>query len=386
MGGSLERLRAGNSRAVISLLAAQGSMSRADLARATGLSRTTVSSLVTTLIASGHVVETADRGSPHKGGSGRPPLLVALSAPAGGVVGVDIGHAHIRVAAADRTGAVLTQEVASVDVDSHGAQALDQAARMTRTVLKGAGLSRGELQAIGMCVPAPLDRRSARISTGILPGWQDLEPSAELERRMGVPVFADNDANLGALAEVSHGAARGVADLVYVKVASGVGAGIVLGGKLHRGTTGIAGEIGHVQVGEDGQVCRCGNRGCLETIVSAPRIAELLGPAYDERLSTERVLELDVAGDAGVRRVLSDAGRTVGRALADLCNSLNPELVVVGGSLCTSTSLIEGVRASIDRYAQPDTAAAVRVAPAELGEQAEVTGAITLAVARVAAA
>ena len=386
MGGSLERLRAGNSRAVISLLAAQGAMSRADLARATGLSRTTVSSLVTTLIASGHVVETADRGSPHKGGSGRPPLLVAFSAPTGGVVGVDIGHGHIRVAAADRTGAVLTQEVASVDVDSHGAQALDQAARMARAALKRAGLSRGELQAIGMCVPAPLDRRSARISTGILPGWQDLEPSAELERRMGVPVFADNDANLGALAEVSHGAARGVADLVYVKVASGVGAGIVLGGRLHRGTTGIAGEIGHVQVGEDGQVCRCGNRGCLETIVSAPRIAELLGAAYDERLSTERVLELDEAGDAGVRRVLSDAGRTVGRALADLCNSLNPELVVVGGSLGTSTSLLEGVRASIDRYAQPDTAAAVRVAPAELGERAEVTGAIALAVARVAAA
>ena len=386
MGGSLERLRAGNSRAIISLLAVQGPTSRADLARATGLSRTTVSSLVTTLIASGHVVETSDRGSPHKGGSGRPPLLVTLSAPAGGVLGVDIGHGHILVAAADRTGAVRTQDVAAVDVDSHGAQALDQAARMARSVLKRSGLARGDLQAIGMCVPAPLDRRSARIKTGILPGWQDLEPGAELERRMGVPVFVDNDANLGALAEVSHGAARGVADLIYVKVASGVGAGIVLGGRLHRGATGIAGEIGHVQVGEDGPVCRCGNRGCLETTVSAPRIAELLDPAYDEPVTTDRMLELDASGDTAVRRVLNDAGRTVGRALADLCNSLNPELVVVGGSLGTSASLLDGVRASIDRYAQPDTAAAVRVAPAELGEQAEVTGAIALAVARVAAA
>ncbi len=202
---------------------------------------------------------------------------------------------------------------------------------------------------------------------------------------MAVPVFADNDANLGALAELNNGAARGASDLVYVKVASGVGAGIVLGGRLHRGATGIAGEIGHVQVGEDGQVCRCGNRGCLETIVSAPRIADLLDPAYDEPLSTARVLELDVAEDAGVRRVLSDAGRTIGRALADLCNSLNPELVVVGGSLGTSESLLAGVRASIDRYAQPDTAAAVRVAAAELGDHAEVTGAIALAVARVAA-
>ncbi len=386
MSGSLGRLRAANSRAITSLLAAEGPMSRADLVRGTGLSRTTVSSLISGLIASGHVTETSDRGTPHKGGSGRPPVLVTLSAPEGGVVGVDVGHGHIRVAAADRTGTVLAEEVAAVDVDTHGVEALDQAARMTRVVLRRGGLSRADLQAMGMCVPAPLDRRSARIRTGILPGWQDLNPAAEMERRLAVPVFADNDANLGALAELYHGAARGVSDLVYVKVASGVGAGIVLGGRLHRGATGIAGEIGHVQVGEDGPVCRCGNRGCLETTVSARRIAELLDPAYDEPLSTDRVLELDAAEDAGVRRVLSDAGRTVGRALADLCNSLNPELVVVGGSLGTSESLLAGVRASIDRYAQPDTAAAVRVAAAELGDHAEVTGAIALAVARVAAA
>jgi len=386
MAGSLERLRAGNRRAITSLLAAEGPMSRADLARRTGLSRTTVSNLVAALIASGQVTETADRGTPYKGGSGRPPLLVALSAPTGGVVGVDVGHGHVRVAAADRTGTVLAEESAAFDVDAHGADTLDRAARMARTLLRTAGLSRSDLQAIGMCVPAPLDRRSARIRTGILPGWQDLNPGAELERRMGVPVFADNDANLGALAELNHGAARGVSDVVYVKVASGVGAGIVLGGRLHRGATGIAGEIGHVQVDEHGLVCRCGNRGCLETVVSSQRVLDLLGRAHDEPLTTDRVLELESEGDAGVRRVLSDTGRTVGRALADLCNNLNPALVVVGGPLGTSTSLREGVRAAIDRYAQPDTAAAVSVVPAELGDRAEVSGAIALAVARVAAA
>jgi predicted NBD/HSP70 family sugar kinase len=168
-------------------------------------------------------------------------------------------------------------------------------------------------------------------------------------------------------------------------VASGLGAGIVLGGRLHRGATGIAGEVGHVQVGEDGQVCRCGNRGCLETLVAAPRLLAVLQPAYDEDLSVERVLELDRAGDAGVRRVLSDAGRAVGRALADLCNSLNPEAVVLGGSLGTSPSLGDGIRASVDRYAQPDTAAAVRVVSGELGDRAEVVGAVSLAIGRVAA-
>jgi predicted NBD/HSP70 family sugar kinase len=382
--GALERLRDGNRRAITGLLASEGPMSRADLARGTGLSRTTVSSLVSDLIGTGHVVETADRGRPHKGGSGRPPHLVALSTPHGVVAGVDIGHEHVRVAVADRAGTVLSEQLEAVDVDADGAEALDRAAAMVREGLAAAGVERSDLHGVGMCVPAPLDRRSSRIRTGIMPGWRHLSPRAELHRRLDVPVFADNDANLGALAELGRGAARGAADVVYVKLASGLGAGVVLGGRLHRGTTGIAGEIGHVQVAEDGQVCRCGNRGCLETIVAVPRLLALLQPAYDEELGIDSVLELDAADDPGVRRVLSDAGLAVGRALADLCNGLNPEAVVLGGSFGTSTALAAGVRAAIDRYAQPDTAAAVRVVAGELGGRAEVVGAVSLAIARVA--
>lgn len=383
--GALERLRDANRRSITTLLASDGPMSRADLARGTGLSRTTISSLVTDLIAHGHVVETADRGRPHKGGSGRPPQLVALCAPRGVVAGVDVGHRHVRVAVADRSGTVLTEDVTWLDVDEHGTDALDHAARMVREGLAHADVDRSDLCAVGMCVPAPLDRRSARISTGIMPGWRHLSPGDELHRRLGVPVFADNDANLGALAEHGRGVARGLVDVVYVKVASGLGAGIVVGGRLHRGATGNAGEIGHVQVAEDGQVCRCGNRGCLETLVSAPRLVTLLQPAYDEPLTINSVLALDDGGDAGVRRVLSDAGRAIGRALADLCNNLNPEAIVLGGSLGTSPSLAAGVRTAVDRYAQPDTAAAVRVLAGELGARAEVVGAVSLAIARVAA-
>jgi predicted NBD/HSP70 family sugar kinase len=216
-------------------------------------------------------------------------------------------------------------------------------------------------------------------------GWRDLNPGEELERRLGVAVHVDNDANLGALAELRHGIARGRHDMIYLKLASGLGAGIVLGGRLHRGATGIAGEIGHVQVGEDGLVCRCGSRGCLETVVAAPRLLGLLRPAYDQDLSVEDVLALDRDGDAGVRRVLTDAGRTVGRAVADLANSLNPELVVVGGSLGSAPSLLAGLRDSIDRYAQPDTAAAVDIEAGELGDRAEVVGSVALAIATVAA-
>ncbi len=382
--GALERLRAANQRAVIGLLAGEGPMSRADLVRASGLSRTTVSSLVAELIRAGQVTETDDRARPYKGGSGRPPVQVRLSAPAGGVVGVDVGHGHVRVAVADRLGVVRAEEHALVDVDAHGAEVLDRAAAMVRALAGGS--DRTDLQAVGMCVPAPLDRRSSRIRTGIMPGWQGLLPGEELERRLGVPVHADNDANLGALAELHQGSARGRHDVIYLKLASGVGAGIVLGGRLHRGTSGIAGEIGHVQVGEDGPVCRCGNRGCVETMVSAARLLELLRPAYGGPLTIEQVLALDAEGDAGVRRVLSDAGRTVGRAVADLANSLNPELVVVGGVLGGSRSLVDALRDSIDRYAQPDTAAALEVVPGALGDRSELVGAVALAIARVAAA
>jgi predicted NBD/HSP70 family sugar kinase len=383
--GALERLRAANQRTVLGLLAGEGPMSRADLVRASGLSRTTVSSLVAELIRHGQVVETNDRARPHKGGSGRPPVVVRLSAPAGCVAGVDVGHGHVRVAVADRLGEVLAEDHTLVDVDTHGAEVLDRAAATVRSLIAGIDHRMDDLQAVGMCVPAPLDRRSSRIRTGIMPGWQGLLPGEELERRLGVRVHADNDANLGALAELHHGIARGKHDVVYLKIASGVGAGIVLGGRLHRGASGIAGELGHVQVGEDGHVCRCGNRGCLETMVSASRLLELLQPAYDQPLTIEHVLALDAEGDAGVRRVLSDAGRTVGRAVADLANSLNPELVVVGGTLGGSPSLVGGVRSSIDRYAQPDTAAALEVAPGALGVRSALVGAVALAIARVAA-
>ena len=381
---SLERLRAANRRAVLSALVNQGPRSRADLARATGLSRTTVSSLVHDLISAGQAVETTERGRPHKGGSGRPPLLVAATAVHGAVAGVDIGHHHIRVAVADQYGSIIAEDAHFVDVDDHGTEVLDRVTGMVGALARSSGLEPGHLRGVGLCVPAPIDRRSAQIRSEVMPGWRDLAPADQLAERLGVPVAADNDANLGALAELHHGVARGVGDLVYLKLASGVGAGLVLGGRLYRGSTGIAGEIGHVQIAEHGRVCRCGNRGCLETEVSVPRLLEHVQPTHDAPLDVGRLLALDEAGDAGVRRVLGDAGRTVGRALADLCNSLNPTLLVVGGPLGSASSLVDGVRASVDRYDQPNAAAAVRVVSAALGERAEITGAVAMAIARAA--
>ena len=356
-------------------------MSRADLVRATGLSATTISSLVSDLIESGAVTETAGRARPHKGGSGRPPVQVALALRPGQVAGIDIGHHHVRVAVADRAGTILAEDQTPADTDSDGQRTLEQAFSLLERVVSSTGGRVSDLVWAGLCVPGPIDRRSSRLDGGVLPGWRGMAPGVEMQERLGIPVAVDNDANLGAVAEHRHGAAEGASDLIYVKVASGLGAGLVLAGRLHRGATGIAGEVGHVPVRDDGLVCRCGSRGCLETEVSAPRLLETLRPAYGD-LDVAGLLELDTAGDPGAQRVLNDAGHTIGRSLAGLCTVLNPDVVVIGGSLGASDSLVRGVQTAVDHFAQPDAAAAVQVRSGRLGHRAELVGAVALAIAR----
>ncbi|MDT7581171.1 MAG: hypothetical protein QOK35_2435 [Pseudonocardiales bacterium] len=383
-GHSLAQLRSSNLRAVTALLGSGGPQSRADLARGSGLSRTTVSSLVSELLDSGIVVETSDRGTPHKGGSGRPPLLVALALRPGGVAGVDIGHRHVRVAVSDRSARILAEVEMVIDADPQGSATLDLAAALVRKAAEKAGVPVGDLLAVGLCVPGPIDRRSARVDHSVLPGWHDLAPAEEVARRLGLPVVVDNDANLGAIAEHQHGAARGTTDMLYVKLTSGVGAGLVLGGRLHRGVAGLAGEIGHVLAREQGDVCRCGSRGCLETEVSTKRLLDLLRPVYGVTLDLPGLLELDARGEAAVRRVLTDAGHTVGRVLAGICTTLNPAMIVIGGSLGASPTLVDAIRAGVDRYAHPESAASVTVVSGHFGHRAELMGSLALAIGRAA--
>ena len=183
------------------------------------------------------------------------------------------------------------------------------------------------------------------------------------------------------MAESSLGAGKGIGDVVYVKVSSGIGAGLVLGGRLHHGDVGQRGEIGHVQVREDGAVCRCGNRGCLETIAAVPAVLAALRPAHGDRLDLAGVLSLARRGDTATLRVVKDAGRVIGRALGDLCNVVNPGAIVVGGDLgAAGAPLLDGIRETVDRYAQPEAASAVRVLRSSLGARAEVLGALTLVI------
>ncbi|MEO7127145.1 MAG: ROK family protein [Nakamurella sp.] len=196
--------------------------------------------------------------------------------------------------------------------------------------------------------------------------------------RTGLAVMAENHANLGALGEHRFGAGRGMDNIVFVKISSGIGTGLILGGRLYRGSRGAAGEIGHVQIREYGALCRCGSRGCLETVSSADAALALLAPAHGRTMSAEGLFELEVAGDPGVLRLLTDMGAAIGRVIAVVAANLDPNMVIVGGSMARK-ALVDRVAAAIDRYNQPYVAADMLVVSAALGQRASLMGAIALA-------
>lgn len=378
--GSLEALRQGNRMRVIDVLRARGSASRAQIARDAGLSRTTVGSLVGDLLAEGYVKEGAAGDGPRDPQNGRPGVLVTLDRSAGALVGIDFGHRHLRVAVSDLAYEVLAERHVQLEVDHAGFEGLDAAADLVQELLEEAGVERDRVLAGGMGLPAPVERPSGLVrSRKILPSLDDVDAAAEMAQRLGYPVHLDNDANVGALGEATFGAGRGYEVMAYLRMSAGIGSGLVFGGRPFRGARGFAGEIGHVLVDPDGPICRCGNRGCLETLVAPGRIVDLLAPSHGS-LTVAGMLELAASGDGGARRALQDAGRVVGEVTAAMCNYLNPDVVVVGGEISTAGELLlEPMRDAIQRSAIPAAAQSVSVVGGVLGDRAEVLGALALA-------
>jgi predicted NBD/HSP70 family sugar kinase len=375
--GALGSLRESNRERVVHALTALGVASRADIARATGLSRSTVSSIVAELQAEGLVVDREVNGRPGAG-SGRPPALIALNPSAGLALGIDFGKRHLAVALADLSHEVLAEEWVVMPDDYEAEEGMATAAELVGRVLDGAA-DRGPVLGVGMGVPGPIHETGLVGSSAILPGWVGAAPERRMAQHLGLPVQVGNDANMGALAELTWGAGRGSTSLVYLKLATGIGAGIVIDGRLFPGAGGTAGEIGHTTIDVTGDICRCGNRGCLETYAGAAAIASLLSRSFGEELSLDDVLRRALDGDAGCRRALADAGRHIGVAVANLCNLVNPERIVVGGSMGGAGDLLlDPLRESVRLRAIPSAAEDVEIVPGELGERAELLGAVAL--------
>jgi predicted NBD/HSP70 family sugar kinase len=370
----------GPTRRVADVLRAHGPRTRSELITLTGLSRPTVSASLTDLASAGLIVE--ETGVPTKPIGGRPASVIRLARPAGLAVGLDIGRRHIRVAIADLGHAVLTDHEVRLEyeADDHPTEVLDRAAALVDSALAEIRADRSAVVGIGVGVPAPITRTGHIGSPALLPGWADLVPAVELEKRLSLPVRADNDANVGALGEYVWGAGRGCADLVYIKVATGIGAGIVLDGRLYRGAAGTAGELGHVTLDARGPICRCGNRGCVELSAGGRALLEHARVSHRHLRNLVELVQLATDGDVGCRRLLVDAGLQLGFAVGNLVNLVNPDRIVLGGELGAATQLLlEPLRRGLADTAMPAAVQAVQVVPAQLGERASVLGSVALA-------
>lgn len=377
--GSPAALRGANRARVLEHLRKAGPTNQSDLARATGLSRATVLNIVRELTEGGLVtVAEGDR-------AGRRTVEVSFNRRAGLVVGIDFGQRHLRIAVADLAHRVLAESHEKLALGHNASDDLKLVARMVDKLLADAGASRDEVLAAGMGLPAPVEPATGEVGLpSILPGWIGVPAAQAVSEVLGVPVTVDNDANLGAMAELTFGAAVGCTDVVYIKASTGIGAGMVLGGNLYRGAAGTAGEVGHVTIDESGPLCRCGNRGCLESYAGSTALVEMLRTSHGPDVTPQQLIDLALAGDVGARRVLTDAGRHIGIAVANLCNLVAPQLVVIGGELAQSGALLlDPIRAMVQRRSVPTAAHAAQIVTSALGDRAEVLGGIATALLAV---
>ena len=374
----------GLTRTVLNLVWERREVSRAEIARNTGRSRSTISEVVGRLLGTGLVMEV---GAGESRG-GRRPILLGFQDQAGVILGVDVGATHVSVILMDLRGRTLAWRERPHPVRSNpkGAEALITA--LSEACLAEWSGDRSRLMGIGVAVPSPVDPGSPdRVLERVLPAWRGHNVLERLDEVFGVPVFVDNDANLGALAERWWGEAFGIDDFVYLKVATGVGAGIMIDGEIYRGATGVAGEIGHVAIDPSGPECVCGNRGCLATFVGTRELvdrARVLMPFYPGSplagcaLDIRAIEDAALADDPLALRVVEEAADRLGIVVAGVLNLLNPGSVILGGGLArTGDRLVRPLREAVAKRTLVASAAASDIRTSELGERATALGAAT---------
>jgi predicted NBD/HSP70 family sugar kinase len=369
--GSTASLRTANQHRVVDAIRAGHELSQAEISRLTELAPATVSNIVRVLSTAGFLEQT--------GGGGRRGATVRISRGAGLVAGVDFGHSHVQVSLGDLAGQVIATKLRPLDNDHVHGDGLALAHELLTGLLKKQPSSDELLRAVGVGLPAPIGRDGSIDSGSILPGWVGVQAADAAAEVFGVPTLADNDANLGALAESRVGAGAGLSSMVYLKIATGVGAGLILDGRVYRGGLGTAGEIGHMTMDENGPLCRCGSRGCLEAYVGGFSLVNQLASLQPD-ITMAGLVELVQAEDVGARRLIEDAGRYLGRASAMIANLVGPEIIVVGGELAAAGDLLlDGVRDGMRRHALEPVEREIRVARAALGDQSSAVGSILLA-------
>lgn len=370
---------------VLRLIWAERRISRADIARLANLSRSTVSEIVGEILPLGLVEEVGE--GPSRGG--RPPIVLEFQDDACVILGIEMGGSHVTVAATDLRGRVLTWQTRKHPVRSDPPGTRQLIAELCRQCLTAEVTGGRPLVGIGIAVPSPVNPSYPdRLSNVVLPAWQERLGLDDLGAQYGVPLMVDNDANLGALAEHWWGSGRGVDDLAYIKIGTGIGSGHVIDGEIYRGATGVAGEIGHLSIDPLGGPCVCGLRGCLATIAggralearAAALVAEHPRSTLAGRdITVEEIVNAALANDPLALQVVHEAAEHLGTAIAGLLNLMNPEVVVLGGDFARLGELVlDPLRNTVRSRTLVSSVAAAEIVASELGPLSVVVGAATL--------
>jgi len=370
-----------------------GGISRAELSRQLGITRSAITTIVNDLLAE-RLVREAENG-PATGG--RRPVLLEINPNRGYVVGIDMGVTHLSILVADLSTVVLDEIEIPFDIRKNPQDCLQIVHKEIQESLKRAHLTPRDILAMGLAVPGPVVTEQGSVSAPpVMPGWDNYPIRSMVEREWNLPVSLDNDADLGALGEWSQGAGRGERNLVYIKVGTGVGAGLLLDRSIYHGETGGAGEIGHVTINDKGPQCSCGNFGCLEALagglaiaqkaqaaVLAGRRTQLASIKPVDRISAKDVSTAARLGDLVAQQIISEAGEYLGIAIANLVNLFNPGMVVVGGGVAQiGDLLLDPIRQIVLERSLRSSAMVVRVNAALLGRRSTSMGAVVQAIDR----
>ena len=364
---------------ILELIRGGHAVTRSALIETTGLSRSTILQRLGILLASGLVVEGAGGRSPN---GGRPPTVLTFNEDAGVVLAADIGARHARVAVCDLGGRALAEEEQRIVIGDGPDLVLDWLIGTFDRLLEQAGRPRADVLSVGVGLPGPVDFATGRpINPPIMPGWDGYPVADVLSEHYDKPAVVDNDVNIMAvgehrvhLAELEH--------LVFVKVATGIGAGVITNGRVYRGTHGAAGDIGHIRSRADSDVlCTCGNRGCVGALASGSAIArQLAADGLDVSSAVDVVALVAQAEPRAIARV-RDAGRLLGEALASVVSVLAPTAIVVGGEMAEAREpLLAGIRETIYQRSLPLATRELAITTSRLGRRAGLVGAATVAI------
>ena len=357
---------------------------RADLSALTGLARSTIAQRLEQLRAQGLLREVGESDST----GGRPPMMLAFNEDAGVVFAADLGATHARLAITNLGGTVLAEDSGDMPIAEGPEVVLNWADDRFHALLRELGREDEDVRGIGIGVPGPVEHATGRPrNPPIMPGWDGYPIPERFADRYRVPVLVDNDVNIMALGE--HWTSwRQVDDLLFIKVATGIGCGVVVDGRIHRGADGAAGDIGHIRVaaGEraDEIICSCGNIGCLEALAGGAAMARQLSEQGLDAADSRAVVALARAGEPAAVRLVRDSGRLIGEVLAASVNLYNPSVIVIGGDVAQAhEQLLAGVREVVYQRSLPLATRHLRVVRSQLADRAGVIGAAVMVIERI---